>query len=68
MGEKKKITVGTIIQGEYAAPKSIFSKGAIIKFVKMKKAKIAVSGKLYVKSTMSSFSYQRILDFAIFFV
>ena len=46
IGEKKKITVGTIIQRAYTLPKSIKSKGAIVRFAKMKKANTAVKGKL----------------------
>ena len=46
IGEKKKITVGIIIQTAYALPKSRPNSGAIIKFVKIKKAKTAVKGKL----------------------
>ena len=66
MGEKKNITVGTIIHGEYTQPKLIYKRGAISKFAKMKKANTAVSGRLYVNNTMSNFSNQRILDEAIF--
>ena len=46
IGEKKKITVGIIIHNLYTAPKFMFNKGANTRLRKMKKAKIAVSGKL----------------------
>ena len=46
MGEKKKIVVGIIIQGAYALPRSMDKRGASKRFAKMKKAKIAVRGKL----------------------
>jgi hypothetical protein len=46
IGEKKNNTVGTTIQPVYALPKSIYNKGAIVKFAKMKKANTAVRGRL----------------------
>ena len=46
IGEKKKITVGTIIHPAYALPKSMDNKGAIIRLIKIKKANIAVNGRL----------------------